>query len=94
MSVEEKTYQRQRVTASDASLTNVPGGGQLPVQPVDSPEVAALDDSATRGVESTVVPAPTTIPIAGTRESARQEERSVRRLTFMRNAQVCLVNSF
>ena len=57
------------------------------MQPVDSPEVAALDDSATRGVESTVVPAPTTIPIAGTRESAKQEERSVRRLTLMRNAQ-------
>ncbi|WP_443813120.1 hypothetical protein, partial [Collinsella sp.] len=57
------------------------------MQPVDSSEVAALDDSATRGVESTVVPAPTTIPIAGTRESAKQEERSVRRLTLMRNAE-------
>ncbi|WP_294160457.1 sugar transferase [uncultured Collinsella sp.] len=57
------------------------------MQPVDSPEVAALGDSATRGVESTVVPVPTTIPIAGTRESAKQEERSVRRLTLMRNAE-------
>ena len=57
------------------------------MQPVDGSEVAALDDSATRGDESTVVPTLTTIPIAGTRESAKQEERSVRRLTLMRNAQ-------
>ena len=83
---------REDITASKGdSLRRLPykrtGGGQLPVQPVDSPEVAALDDSATRGVESTVVPAPTTIPIAGTRESAKQEERSVRRLTLMRNAE-------
>ena len=37
--------------------------------------------------DSPIVKAPTSIPVAGTRESARLEERSVRRLSLMRNAQ-------
>lgn len=37
--------------------------------------------------DSPIVKAPTSIPVAGTRESAKLEERSVRRLSLMRNAQ-------
>lgn len=37
--------------------------------------------------DSPIVKAPTSIPVAGTRESARLEERSVCRLSLMRNAQ-------
>lgn len=37
--------------------------------------------------DSPIVKAPTSIPVAGTRESAKLEELSVRRLSLMRNAQ-------
>lgn len=45
-------------------------------------------DSYGEGIDdSPIVKAPTSIPVAGTRESAKLEERSVRRLSLMRNAQ-------
>ena len=45
-------------------------------------------DSYGKGIDdSTIVKAPTSIPVASTRESAKLEERSVRRLSLMRNAQ-------
>ena len=59
----------------------------LPVRILDSSDGTILDDSAEDNPESKVVPAYVSIPVAGTRESAKEEERSVRRFTLMRNAE-------
>lgn len=87
MSVEEKISLQQEVAAPGVNCKNVPGGGQFPVQSVDNPEVTAGKDTDAKSTDPVVVPASTSIPVAGTRELAREEERQVRRLTLMRNAQ-------
>lgn len=51
------------------------------MHPVDEPEVTECKENAVKSVEPVVVTAPTIIPVAGTRESAKQEERSERSYT-------------
>lgn len=63
------------------------GGGQLPMEKIDSCNRRDKDSYGEGIDDSPIVKAPTSIPVAGTRESARLEERSVRRLSLMRNAQ-------
>ena len=48
---------------------------------------ASGDVNAADAVQADVVPADLRTPVAGTRDRAREEERSVRRLTLMRSAQ-------
>lgn len=69
------------------TLIQMSWGGQLPMEIIDSCNRRDKDSYGEGIVESPVVKAPTSIPVAGTRESAKLEERSVRRLSLMRNAQ-------
>lgn len=69
------------------TLIQMSWGGQLPMEIIDSFNRRDKDSCGEGIDESPIVKAPTSIPVAGTRESAKLEERSVRRLSLMRNAQ-------
>lgn len=72
---------------ASCTLIQMSWGGQLPMEKIDSCNRRDKDSYGEGIGESPIVKAPTSIPVAGTRESARLEERSVRRLSLMRNAQ-------
>lgn len=72
---------------ASCTLIQMSWGGQLPMEIIDSCNRRDIDSYDESIDDSPIVKAPTSIPVAGTRESARLEERSVRRLSLMRNAQ-------
>lgn len=72
---------------ASCTLIKMSGGGQLPMEIIDSCNRRDKDSYGEGIDDSPIVKAPTSIPVAGTRESAKLEERSVRRLSLMRNAQ-------
>lgn len=72
---------------ASCTLIKMSWGGQLPMEIIDSCNRRDKDSYGDSIDDSPIVKAPTSIPVAGTRESARLEERSVRRLSLMRNAQ-------
>lgn len=69
------------------TLIKMSWGGQLPMEIIDSCNRRDKDSYGESIDDSPIVKAPTSIPVAGTRESAKLEELSVRRLSLMRNAQ-------
>lgn len=72
---------------ASCTLIQMSWGGQLPMEIIDSCNRRDKDPYGESIDDSPIVKAPTSIPVAGTRESAKFEERSVRRLSLMRNAQ-------
>lgn len=72
---------------ASCTLIQMSWGGQLPMEKIDSCNRRDKDSYGEGIDDSPIVKAPTSIPVAGTRESAKLEERSVRRLSLMRNAQ-------
>lgn len=72
---------------ASCALIQMSRGGQLPMEILDSCSRRDKDSQGEGIDDSHIAKAPTSIPIAGTRESAKLEERSVRRLSLMRNAQ-------
>ena len=72
---------------ASCALIQVSWGGQLPMEKIDRCNRRDKDSYGEGVNDSPIVKAPTSIPVAGTRDSVKLEERSVRWLSLMRNAQ-------